>query len=115
MKRSAGRPPGRASTPRRTGERASLSLPLTWASADAGFLLGMSREWVVRLAARGELPGAYRTTWYRNTPGGPPWRRIAWRIPDAAIRSYQATRAAEEIERRRPVAIAHAEAKQRRR
>lgn len=115
MKRSAGRPLGRASTPPRTGERASLAYPLTWGSADAAFLLGMSREYVVRLAARGELPGAYRTTWYRNAPGGPPWRRIAWRIPDAAIRGYQATRAAEEIERRRPVAMAQADAKHGRR
>jgi hypothetical protein len=71
----------------------------------------MSRRWVVRLAARGDLPGAYQTVYFRTAPGGPPRRRIAWRIPDAAIRSYQATRAAEEIERRRPVAIAQAAAK----
>jgi len=75
----------------------------------------MSRRWVVRLAARGDLPGAYQTTWYRTAPGGPSRRRIAWRIPDLAVRLYQATRAAEEIERRRPVAIAHAEVKQGRR
>ena len=111
MKGSARRPLGRAPTPRHTGERASL----TWGSTDAAFLLGMSREYVVRLAARGELPGAYQTTWYRNAPGGPPWRRVAWRIPDGALRSYQAKRAAEEIQRRRPVAMAQAEAKQGRR
>ncbi len=78
------------------------AIPLTWNTADAAFLLGVHPMTVRRRIAEGALPGAYPERWYRNTgPGGVILRRVSWRIPDAALRAYQARKAAETDAKRR--------------
>ncbi len=63
---------------------------MTWRVPDAAFRLGCSERTVSRLARRGELPGAFKQKWFRNTgPGGKILRRVAWRIPEAGILTYR--------------------------
>ncbi len=69
---------------------------LTFTVADAAFQMGVSVATVRRLIQRGALAGCYRVSRYTNTgPGGIILRRIAWRVPDVAIRGWQAKQAAE--------------------
>lgn len=75
---------------------------LTWTVADAAWQMGVSEATVRRLIQRGELPGCYQTRRYTNTgPGGMVLQRIAWRVPDAAIREWQAKQAAQAEARHR--------------
>ncbi len=76
---------------------------LTWTVEDAAWQMGVSVATVRRLIQRGQLPGCYQTRRYTNTgPGGMILRRIAWRVPDAAIRGWQAKQAAATAARHRP-------------
>ncbi len=79
-----------------------MSMPaLTWTVEDAGWQMGVSVATVRRLIQRGELAGCYQVSRYTNTgPGGTILRRIAWRVPDAAIRAWQAKQAAKTQARR---------------
>jgi len=71
----------------------------TWSVPDAALRLGCSQRTVSRLASQGELPGAYKTRWYRNTgPGGKILRRVAWRIPEVAILVHMAALADRDIQ-----------------
>lgn len=53
--------------------------------AEVGKLLRLTRDGVVRMCLRGDLPGAFRL-------GG---ARSQWRIPEEAVRVYCAARAAQ--------------------
>ncbi len=68
---------------------------LTWTVEDAALQMGVSVATVRRLIQRGELPGSYQLRRYANDGRGTILRRIAWRVPDAAIRGWLAKQAAE--------------------